>query len=903
MSPVPVDTPHWHHLSTDEVLAIQSSRREGLSSTEAGARLDAFGPNLLAEEPPIPVGKILVHQFVDPLIAILLVAALLTTAIGHLIDTGVILAVVVVNAVIGFFQEHRAEHAIRALARLSAPQARVVRDGEETMLPAAALVPGDILMFESGSILAADVRLIEAVRLTVDESLLTGESQGTDKHTHPIPGLNLSPGDRRNMGFMGCTVQSGRGVGVVVATARNTLLGGIADSMRAALPPPTPLQSKMTRFSNQIAVGVVGLAVLTLGVGIALGQGWTEMFLVAVALAVSAVPEGLPIAVTATLAIGIRRMARQHAIIRRLPAAETLGSTTVIGSDKTGTLTLNAMTVRALWTPAGHYAVSGEGYNPEGEIHFQGAPVDLSQHPALTWLLRIGALASEAHHLLDETTGQYRIQGDPTEVALLVLARKGGMPPQGLRMTAPQLAILPFESEQRLMATRNRWDDAAVVLVKGAPEVVLPRCIGAIDPSGATTPIDREAALVTAHNLAGAGHRILALAYRPDLTSTTLDAEELAGLTLAGLVGIEDPPRPEAIAAVKQCRQAGIRVLMLTGDHGATAAAIAHRVGIVDRQDARVIDGAMLAEMDDDALDAALTGGANLFARVSPQDKFRIVDRFVAQGEVVAVTGDGVNDAPALKRAHIGIAMGKGGTDVAREAADMVIVDDNFATIVGAVREGRIVFDNIRKVTFFLVSSGVGEILTIIAALALLLPLPFLPAQLLWLNLVTNGFQDLALAFEPGEKGVERRPSLGLKAPILDRVLLWRLLWVGLTLAAGTLGLFAWSLAQGGSLAQAQTMALTVMVLFQLVHAFNCRSETISAFSMNPTGNRVLFFSVAVGMLAQIAVVYWPAWQTVFRTEALTAWQWLMATGVALSLVGVVELDKLMRRRWLRRGD
>ncbi len=885
----------WYQMEAKEVFQTLKTSEQGLSDAEAKKRLETYGLNKLPEAEGISRLKIILHQFTSPLIYILMVAAVVTILLGEYIDTGVIVAVLILNAIIGYFQEYKAETSVRALQSMVVPKAKVMRDGREIEIPSEGLVPGDIVLLASGMRVPADLRLLKTTELRIEEAALTGESVPVEKKTGLITEENLTPGDQTNMAFMGTVVVNGRAKGIVVETGSKTVLGQIAKEVKELSVTQTPLQQKITKFAHFIGFLVLGSALAIAILGFFLGMSIAEIFKIAVAASVAAVPEGLPIVVTITMAIGISRMAKRNAIIRKLPAVETLGSTTVICSDKTGTLTKNEMTVKVIHDTQHTYEVTGSGYDPKGEILQDWESCEINKLEGVCGLLRIGMLCNES--TLVEEEGQYRVDGDPTEGALIVAAMKAGLDPQEEKHLFPQLAIIPFESERGFMATLHEHDGKKWIFAKGAPEKVLEMCHQIADGSS----IDRQKVLKTAEHFAQDGMRVLAMAYKEvpskveELTHESLGAD----LTLAGLQGMIDPPRPEAIEAIKGCHQAGIRVAMITGDHAITARAIGKMMGITQK-DSLVLTGKELETISDEELFNKVQD-VSVFARVSPQHKLRIVQQVMKHGEVVAVTGDGVNDAPALKAAHIGVAMGKTGTDVAREAADMVITDDNFASIFHAVEEGRVVFDNIRKVTLFLIPTGFAAIVSILIAMALDIPIPYVAAQLLWINLVTNGLQDVALAFEPGEKDVIKRKPRRLKEGIMSRLMYERSVLVGLIISLGVIFNFVAALDDGVPLERARTIAVTTMVLFQFFQAWNSRSELRSIFTISPLSNPFLFYSMVAAFLAQIAVVYVPALQWVFRTESLSLGEWGRIVLVSLSVVVLVEIDKFIRRQKQRR--
>ncbi|MBI4507040.1 MAG: HAD-IC family P-type ATPase [Chloroflexi bacterium] len=895
----PVQGTLWHTLDRAAVEALLSTGDRGLTRPEAASRLARHGPNALEEAPPPSELALLLHQFKSPLISILLIAAVVTTLLHEYIDTGVILAVVLLNAAIGFTQERQAERAVRALMRLMSPRARVVREGHAWDVESRELVAGDLVLLESGVRIPADLRLVSTTVLLVDESLLTGESLPVGKVTEALA-TDAVLADRLNMAYAGTVVTSGRGRGYVVATGTRTELGGIAESVRAQEEAETPLQARLGRFARLIGVGVVASAVLAILIGLAIGQSLSQMFLVAVALAVSAVPEGLPVVFTITLAIGVRRMAQRNAIIRRLPAVETLGSTTTICSDKTGTMTENRMTVRQVWAAGRTYAIGGQDGWRGAEPLDGGAAVALAEHRPLYLTLLAGVLTNEAD--ISRADDGFEIHGDPTEGALLVAAARLGVEPEAVREAYALHSEVPFESERQYSASVRLHGEQSLLFVKGAPERILAMSTQMLGDDGPTT-LDRADVHQAVEAMATLGLRVLAMAYRvlPDAPRGAHDLLEPRELLFLGIQGMMDPPRAGVREAVADCRDAGIRVVMITGDHAATARTIGRELGLVDHK-TPVLTGRDLEALDDDDLRVRVQAVA-VYARVAPEHKLRVVRALQSHGEVVAMTGDGVNDAPALKVADIGIAMGRSGTDVAREAADMVLADDDFVSIYAAVEEGRITFDNVRKVTFLLVSTAAAEIITILVALGLGWPLPFVPAQLLWLNLVTNGLQDVALAFEPGEPDILKRPPRRKDEGILSHLLWERTVVTGIVMAAGVLLLFRSTLDHSGSLAQAQTAALTTMVLFQNVHVWNSRSEFTSALRMSPFSNRFLAASVAAALLVHVAALHLPASQFVLRVEPLDPATWGVMALVAATILPAIEAHKLLRRRPKRRAS
>ena len=841
----------------------------GLPSQEAARRLAEQGRNELEQQAATPRLTILARQFRSPLIYILLVAAAVSVALGQYSDAGVIATVLVFNAVVGFMQEDRAERSLDALRRLAVTRARVVRDGQEQEVDAAELVVGDVVLVDAGAKVPADSRVLDAAALEADESLLTGESATVTKSPEPVP-ADAPAAERSDALFMGTVVTRGRGRALVTATGAATELGRIARTVRGIGTVATPLQQRLAAFTRLIGIAAIASAALGFALGVAAGEPYDEMLLTMVALAVAALPEGLPIVLTVVLAISVNRMAARRAIVRRLPAVETLGSCTVIGSDKTGTLTQNRMTVESVFAGGREHGPPGPGYDaaPGTDLHYT---------------LLAGALCNDARAASD---GDGRAEtGDPTELALIHAALDAGLDVEALAAALPRVGEIPFDSDTRFAATFHRDGGRTLVLVKGAPEAVAAMCAG-----------DSGTALAEAHVMAERGLRVLAMAWGEQDGGAGADGQEPPrDLRFAGLQGMIDPPRPEARAAVAACRRAGIRPLMITGDHAVTGLAIARDLGIAgpgeEALTGRDLDRLVDTELED------VAQRVPVYARVSPQHKLRIVEALRRRGEVVAVTGDGVNDAPALKAADIGAAMGRTGTDVAKDAADMVVTDDDFATIVAAVEEGRVAFDNVRKTTFFLISSNAAAVLAVLASLVAQLPLPFVAAQLLWLNLVTNSVQDIALAFEPGEPDVlDRRPRPRAEG-VISRVLWERTLISAVVMAAGTLLLFLLERDAGGSDERAQTVALTTLVVFSALHAGNARSEYLSAFRKSPFSNPFLLVGTIAAVGVHAIALQLPFTQSVLHLEPLPLSEWAKIVLVGLSVIVAVEIHKLVRRR------
>ena len=896
--------PAWHALERDEVLQrLDVDPEAGLSTEEAARRFEEHGPNELGGDEGTPWWQTLLDQFRSPLIYILIIAGMVTLSLGDYIDTAAIGVVLALNATIGYIQERRAEASVQALMSLVSPSADVLRDGQEREIEAHEVVPGDVVLLGSGERVPADLRLLSSTDLQVDESLLTGESVPITKGTAAVE-EELPLAERTCMAFNGSALASGRAQGVVVATGERTELGRIAEQVRETEGMRSPLQERMDRFAHIIGAVIAVAVALTVALGLALGETFADMLSVAAALAVAAIPEGLPVVLTVALALGVRRMADRNAIVRRLSAVETLGSTTLIGSDKTGTLTQNRMSVEQLWTLDDRIVFEDEEL-PGDPRDAQRREVPGPDADVRTLALLAGTLANEGGYEL--TDDELVTDGDPTETAFLLAAGRHGYDPNECRDAWHEVADIPFESERRYAASFREHDGAHHVFVKGAPEQLLRMCdhVARVGDNGEVEVHDLDAAQVQslADEMATHGLRVLATAHREldGPPADTEDPDQPTGLTLLALHGLLDPPREGVEEAIFRCQQAGQRVIMITGDHANTARAIAHQLGIVADADAEVLTGPDVEQLSDDALRERV-GEVAVFARVDPEHKLRIVEAARGPGEVVAVTGDGVNDAPALKNADIGIAMGEGGTDVAREASELVLADDNFVSIASAVEEGRVTFDNVRKVTFFLISTGVGTFIVIPISMLLGWPLIMVPAQVLWANLITKGLQDLSLAFEPGEPDVLERPPLGREEPVINRLLWVRTVISGAWIGAGVLVMYAWAQGQDFSLAQERTIALTTLVLFQAFHLFSSRSELRSVFTMNPLENRFLALAQAGALAVHVGALYWAGTQFVLRVEPVPGAAWWRMLLVSATVLAVVELDKLVRRQLLRRS-
>ncbi|MBL8427584.1 MAG: cation-transporting P-type ATPase [Dechloromonas sp.] len=879
----------WHAQSTESAarqLGVDCA--SGLDEAEAAARLDRHGANRLTERPGKPAWQRFLAQLTQPLVLVLIAAGTITAGLGETVDASVIFGVVMVNALIGYWQEAKAEGALAALARSVATPVTVRRGGLRKQLDAGQLVPGDVVMLTAGDRIPADLRMLQQHELQTDDSMLTGESQPVRKHAAPLH-ADTELAERSNMAWAGTTVVAGQGSGLVIATGDHTETGRIAGLIAAAPDLVTPLTRKMVRFSNWLLWAIGGLAALTFAVGLARGETAFAMFMAAVALAVGAIPEGLPAAVTVTLAIGVARMARRKAIIRHLPAVETLGSTTVICSDKTGTLTENAMTVRVLWCAGEGYALSGHGYSPEGDIRHDEMAAEMGG--ALRECLVAGALCNDAS--LRSEHGRWLITGDPTEAALLVAARKGGLDEHTLNALLPRVDVLPFDANRQYMATAHAPDGEHLLYVKGALERLLPLCVDQLAGDGRSVPLDTSAIEHAAQAYAEQGMRVLLLARRLLPEAAPLTEAAVARLSVIGLVGMIDPPRKAVIAAIRNCHSAGILVKMITGDHAVTALAIARQIGL---DAGRALTGRELAGLDDTAL-AEVAHAVDIFARVEPEQKLRLVRALQGRGDVVAMTGDGVNDAPALKQADIGVAMGLGGTEVAKGAAAMVLTDDNFASIEAAVEEGRGVWDNLVKFITWTLPTNFGEGLVIVAAILAGATLPITPLQILWINMTTAVLLGLPLAFEPIEKGIMRRPPRRLDQPVLDAALIRRIVLVSFLLLAGAFGLFLRELAQGHSLAEARTVAVNVFVMVEAAYLFNCRSLTRGFWKQGLFSNLWIWAGVGSMMLLQLAMTYLPVMNQLFGTAPIGVAEWLEITLVALFSSSVIALEKWLTYR------
>jgi len=897
-----MESSHFHTMTPTAVFEALSTGPQGLRETEVQGRLERYGPNELAAGKKITAWRILLRQFANLLITILLVATVISFFLGERLDAWVILAIVLACVVLGFVQEYRAEQAAAALQQLAAPAATVVREGKEQEIPARELVPGDVLVLHTGDRVAADARLLEEINLKADEALLTGESTAVGKNLAPVADPDKAVADRKCMVFGGTVITYGRGRAVVTATGMDTEFGKIARMLEDVTEEKTPLESRMATIARVLSIICLSVAAGASLLGVLRGHSWLEMLIWGISLAVAAVPESLPAVVTGALAIGTTRMARQNAIIKRLPAVETMGCTTVICTDKTGTLTRNEMTVRRLFLHGEIIDVGGSGYEPAGSFHAGRGEVSPGDDPVLTGAARIAILCNDA--VLEESDGNWTVRGDPTEGALLVLGRKAGLDSQKLLAELPRVAEIPFSSEAKRMSTFHQEAAGVLMCVKGAPESLLLRVQKMLTAQG-EQPMrgeEREAVQEQAARMAQEALRVLGLAYCrlpevPDLESEDADPE----LVWVGLVGMLDPPRPEARQAVDHCRQAGIRVIMVTGDHPVTAQAVAREVGLITqgKQLHAVITGPELNQLSDPEIKEALRE-VRVFARVAPEHKLRLVDILKEQGEVVAMTGDGVNDAPALKRADIGVAMGITGTEVTKETSAMILADDNFATLVAAVEEGRAIFDNIKKYLIFLLSCNLAEILVLTGAFFVGLPLPLIALQILWVNLTTDGLPALALGVDPKAPDIMSRPPRPSAEGVFSPTVTALLAAIALYLTVILIPLFGyyyywnpWGLSDPAMvLTEAQTMVFITLVLAEMVNAFNCRSDYLSLFKVGVFKNRFLILSVLISLGMMVMVIEWDPLSRLFHTTPLRWQDWLLAVGLSLTLVPVVELTK-----------
>ena len=891
---------YWHPLQIEEaVQLLDVDLTAGLASEEVRRRQDKFGANRVAARRGTPGWRRFLSQFTEPLIYALIAAAAITSWLGEYVDAAIIFAVVLVNAVIGFIQESKAEGALEALLKMVTTEATVRRGGVRQRVPSTDLVPGDVVMLEAGDRVPADLRLFQVKGLRVDESALTGESLPAEKHPDSVA-YDAVLGDRKNIAYTGTLVTTGRGEGLVWAIGDKTESGRIAWLIAEAKDLSTPLTRKIAEFSRLVLWVILALGAATFAIGVARGKEPVEMFMAAVALAVGVIPEGLPAAVTVVLAIGVSRMAKRHAIIRKLPAVETLGSTTVICSDKTGTLTSNAMTVQEIFAGGRAYIVSGTGYKDEGDIRLDGQVVTAVSSVALGECLEAGLLCNDSQ--ISDGNGAFQVQGDPTEAALIVTARKGGLLDSDLHRIHPRIDSIPFESEHQFMATLHRGGHVSphIIYKKGSIERILESCTSELQCNGETVVIDMPPIRLAAEQMASRGLRVLAFARGPAAgDQETIEHRHVAEeMTFLGLQSMMDPPRPEAIAAVAKCRAAGIAVKMITGDHAGTACAIAQKIGIAgSANDVRAVTGHELEQVSDDDL-PALADRTAVFARVAPEQKLRLVRALQAGGHIVAMTGDGVNDAPALKQADIGIAMGISGTDVAKGAAAMILTDDNFASIEAAVEEGRGVFDNLTKFIVWTLPTSCAQALILLSSIVIGFTLPMLPVQLLWVHITTAVLLGTMLVFEPKEDDLMQRAPRDPKLPILTRPLVFRTCLVSVVMLAGALWLFFYELySEGHPIEMVRTSVINVVVIVEIGYLLNCRSLERSVRAIGFFRNRAAIAGSVAMIGVQLFITYSPLMHRVFHTASIDQGAWLRIVAVAAVSFAAVEFEKWIRFR------
>ncbi len=881
------ETRKWHAISTEKVMSILKTGSSGISEKELEERRAVHGFNEMTGKKKDGALKTIFHQIHSLLIYILLLSAVVTALLDHWVDTAVILAVVLANVIIGFMQERKAGKAIDALDKMIVSECTVVRDGQRKVIPSREVVPGDIVLLESGNKVPADIRLVYAKGLQIDEAMLTGESVPSEKTIDSLSEDICIPADMKNMAFAGTLVTYGRGRGIVVSVANTTQISRISACMREAEETMTPLQKKISSFAVYLSGTVAVLAILTFVGGVLSGQEPVFIFLASVSIAVAAIPEGLPALVTISLALSVRTMANQKAIIRNLPSVETLGSTTVICSDKTGTLTMNQMTVTKIFTGNKKYDVTGHGYSIEGEFLTGEEAITPKEHPALMNTLIAGAVCNDAS-LKDDGD----MIGDPTEGALLVSAAKGD-----LYLHLPRIDEIPFESETQCMATLDTYDDKRIIYLKGSTEKIVTMCSKTLSSDGSIIDIDRETIQSQANDMASSALRVIAIAQKEvGSDKDAIDENDLEDFIFLGLQGMIDPPRPEAIYAIKRCQGANIRVVMITGDHAVTAGAIAAKLGIAQKG-VDIVTGDMLEAMDDDAL-YEIVENTPVYARASPIHKFRIVQQLRKHGEIIAVTGDGVNDAPALKAADIGISMGIMGTDVTKEASDMILADDNFATIVNAVEEGRHMYNNLQKMLTFLIPTSIGQASVITIAILAGLTIPLMPVHVLWINLVTSVTCTLPLALEGKEKGILQRPPRDPKAPLISKRMFARVVMVSSIMMLGAFISFYSALNIGATEEEARTVAMTSIVMMEIIYIFSSRSLTKPALSRDFFTNKWIFVGAGLTLLLQLGVVYVPLISSFFKTQPISMVGWMPILSAALALFAFVELEKIVMRKY-----
>lgn len=894
------ETESWHNRSSDEALAALESTLEGLSEDEAKLRLQTFGANKLPEPAPRSLLLRFALHFHNILIYVLIGAAGITALLGHVVDTSVIIAVVVINAVIGFYQEGKAEKAMEAIRHMLALRASIIRDGKRQVIPGEELVPGDIVFLEAGDKLPADLRLLKSHGLQIQESILTGESVAVEKQVKPVA-LDAPLGDRFCVGFSGTTVTSGQGMGVVIATGGNTEIGRIGGLLSEVQTLETPLVSQMAVFSRWLTLFILAISVLMLLFGyFVLHHDFSGLFMAVVGIAVAAIPEGLPAVLTITLAVGVKVMAKRNAIVRRLPAIETLGSVSVVCSDKTGTLTRNEMMVDTIVTGGECFTVKGSGYDPLGDIQLDNAVVKVEDYFSLQELGRAAGLCNDAE--LIRKNNSWTGYGDPMEIALLALASKTGIDGVEIKSQWTRTDVLPFDSKHRYMATLHHdHEKHGFIFLKGAPETILSMCHEQRDGDNITRPLNVGYWEEQADAIASRGRRVLAFAVKAvEPEHTVLEHDDVQDtLILLGLTGLIDPPREEAIESIVKCHHAGIDVKMITGDHAITASVIGKQLGL--RNSDRVLTGQELDKLDDDQL-KALVCNTGIFARTSPEHKLRLVMALQENGMTVAMTGDGVNDAPALKRAGVGVAMGKTGSEAAKEASEIVLVDDNFSTIVDAIREGRTVYDNIKKVISWTLPTNAGEALTIILALLLGLSLPITPVQILWINMITAVTLGIALAFEPTEENTMQRPPRSRNEALLSGGLLWHIVLVAGLFLAGVFGMYEYAMIKGYSEALSRTIAMNTLVVLEIFHLFFIRNMYGTSLNRKSVlGTRVVWAAVIAVTIGQFAITYVPWLQTIFETQAISVSDGFLIIIVGVIMFSIIEIEKQIRLKVLEK--
>ena len=894
----------WYRESIENVIKKLSSNKDtGLSNDEANKRLKEYGLNELEEKGKSSIWTKIIAQFKDFLVLILIGASIISIAVGEVTDSIVIIAIVIINAALGIIQEGKAEKSLEALRKMASPNAKVIRDGNKNIVPANTLIPGDIVLLEAGDIIPADLRLLESSNLKVEEASLTGESVPVEKNAETILDNEVSLGDRENTAYMNTIVTYGRGKGIVVGTSENTEMGKVAKMLKTFEDDTTPLQKKLDQLGKYLGLGCLVICGLVFLIGIFQGRNLLDMFMIAISLAVAAIPEGLPAIVTIVLALGMNKMVKKHAIVKKLSAVETLGSTTVICSDKTGTLTQNEMTVVKVYAGNNFIDVTGKGYEPNGEFLINNENIALEENNELNTILSISSLCNDATLNYSEEEKTYKIIGDPTEGSLVTLAEKGGLKKDVLNKKYPRLNEIPFDSDRKMMTTfhENFINGKIVSFTKGAPDIVLDRC-NKIYLNGIEKPLTndiRKSILDANSSFSKEALRVLAFSFKTydsipkDISSETIEKD----MIFVGLVGMIDPPRTEAIESIKTCKNAGIKTVMITGDYKETAFAIAKDLGIAENIDELMVGGD-LNNISDDELKEKVKN-IKVYARVSPQHKVRIVEALKANGEIAAMTGDGVNDAPALKKSDIGVSMGITGTDVAKSTAEVILTDDNFASIVSAVEQGRIIYSNIRKFVFFLLSCNIGEILIVFLSILFHLPIPLLPIQLLWLNLITDSFPALALGLEKGESDIMKISPRDPNEPILDKTMITGILVQSIAITLATILAYLWGLKNYGieNIIISRTIAFTTLITAELIRAFSSRSEKHTLFEIGFFTNKTLVYAVLVSSSLLLIVLYIPVFQTIFRTYPIDLKAWSIVLRFCLIPIVAGEINKIILKK------